>query len=207
MTSGYSTSVTAEAFDAFIDANADLIQAGRKGMANKLLVYLEEGHMWGDEKRRRKAVTEKIYPLVDSVGMNEEEMADLANFLGLNPAKPEIEILKEIGLRFGIDRVCMHGSRKVVTVTKSDPDRERLALALGVLFSAARGFYGRFVAAADIFALPERLGDLTKSKTILPVFGAGHGYSVVEMPTLFGMPLRSSLGLGDAFTGGVIGML
>ncbi len=207
LTSGYSAPLTEGAFDAFIADSADLIAEARKKKGKDLFVHVEECHMWGSEELRRKTVTEKVYPFVDSVGMNEEELADLARFMKLSDKKDETSVLKEIAFRYGIDRVSMHGSRNSLTLTRRDPEKERIALALAVLLSAARGYYGDFVACKDIFALPELLAGIAQEKDVPPFRDAGDGYVVVEMPTLYGMPLRSSIGLGDAFAGGIMGVL
>lgn len=207
LVSGYSTPTTEQAFFAFVDESAELIKAVAGRGSRGRFVHIEECHMWGDEAARRKTVTDRIYPLVDSVGMNEEELADLIAFFGLSEEKSTAENLKEMALRFGIGRVCMHGADTAVTVTREDPDRERTALALAVLLSASRGYYGGFVPADDIFALPERLAGITERKNAPAPRNIGDGYAVVELPTLYGMPLRSSIGLGDAFAGGVMGVL
>lgn len=117
-----------------------------KGANPALVVHLEITSM--PDLRRREAVVEEIVPLVDSVGLNEAELADLAFTLGLprweavreEPAQQvrALELLRALG----VDRVSLHTLGHYLTLSSAPPARVRRSLLFAALLGAVRAQSG-----------------------------------------------------------------
>lgn len=199
---GFSAPRGLEAFHAFVDDCAALLRR-RHGGASSGFVHVEECHHANQPRERRAAIRDRIWPGADSLGMNEAEFADLALFLGLD-ANDMWGSLHAIAVRHNLKRVCLHSAALCRAVTRRDAASERLALGMGVLLASARAYYGGFVDLAAIRAMLEALGPLPASLPVPEPLNLGDGYIGVELPSLRGLPVRSSIGLGDAFTAGTL---
>jgi ADP-dependent phosphofructokinase/glucokinase len=83
-------------------------------------------------------------------------------------------------------------------------EQEILADSLGILLSGAKAHYGRFVGLEELEAFLEAFRSFTQTKRIDSPQPLGNGYRAFSLPTLKGIPIASALGLGDAFTAGLL---
>lgn len=188
-----------------------------RAMRPDLFVHLELGAMPRPALLRR--VVDVFSPLVDSVGLNGDELRDL---LGAS-AKPSNESNEEeaalasrlasFARQIPTPRVSLHSGSCCLTVTAGAPERERDALLVGSLVASTRARTGAFPTVA---ALSESLADCRPhptGQTTIRALGLCDGIGAVETGSLVGVPTplvetpRATVGLGDSFTAGVLAML
>lgn len=191
-------------FHRFVDDCVALIRDYRQANPRGF-IHIEDCYQWLDAAERRRTIAERIWPIVDSVGMNEAEYLDLAEFFGLDASDSYASLLR-LASRHGLKRVCLHTATHCRAVTKYPPEAERRAMALAIVFSSARAYFGGFVERPGLLRLLEETRGISE-KLVLPEAGGAQGYAFIELPTLYGMPVRSSIGLGDAFTAGLMAYL
>jgi ADP-dependent phosphofructokinase/glucokinase len=89
------------------------------------LIHLELGYYQRIAKRDR--VLAAIGPIATSMGMS------LTELIGLVPdTDPVQEKAMRLGDTFGLSRVCIHADEWAMVLTRSDADREREALMMGL---------------------------------------------------------------------------
>ncbi len=169
-------------------------------------VHVEECHHAVQPRERRILIRENIWPRIDSLGMNESEFAVLADFLRLD-AGDVWGSLHAIASRHGLKRACLHTGEVCRTVSRYGFAEECRAVGMGILFASARAHYGRFAQLEDIRLLLDAAEPIAGGLAIPDPKTLGDGYLAIEIPTLRGLPVKSSIGLGDAFTAGIAAFL
>lgn len=193
-------------FHRFVDECANLMLGYCRTNKGSSFIHVEDCYQWDNPRERRLTVAEKIWPLADSLGMNEVEYADLAALFELD--REDVEgSLAAIAQRHGFSRVCLHGASSCRVVSKYPVELERKAIGMAILFSSARAYYGGFVGFDMLARLVEETEAISTAATAPDPVPAGHGYMFIETPTLYGMPVKSSIGLGDAFAAGQVAYL
>lgn len=170
-----------------------------------LLVHLELGAMPRADMLRE--VLGALAPLVSSIGLNEDELRDLARSpreRGPFGWPQRASALLHLGERLPTPRLGLHTRDGCLSLTTGDPAAEERALLFGALAAAARVRLARFptiedcretLAAASIRPLP-----------VVPAI-AGGNRAMVVVPGLAVAPEAASVGLGDTFTGAVLASL
>lgn len=169
-------------------------------------VHFEDCFQWDQAPRRRAALAETIWTRVDSLGMNEVEYRELCDLFGLDAADVHASLL-EMAHRHGLRRVCLHTSAVCRVVTRYPHLDETRAIGLAILFSGARAFYGDFVELDKLAQLIIATRSISENAVVPDPVPLADGYAGLEVPTLKGMPVKSSIGLGDAFTAGLLAYL
>jgi ADP-dependent phosphofructokinase/glucokinase len=173
--------------------------------------------------RKREAIVDEILPLVDSVGVNEAELADLAFLLGL-PRWEEVRrnaiyqlealhLIRAIGLK----RVNMHTLGYYMALSPNPAEEVRGSLLFAALVGAARAMLGASPRPQDLRKVRdipvasrglkemERLGDLLKLKGLdrreLLQEGWCRDESLVVIPTKVVSNPKYTVGLGDTISG------
>ncbi len=121
-------------------------------------IHLEFTSMQREE--RREALVREILPLVDSTGLNEVELAEVAQVLGgPNPQAIQGDIIAQLrAIRalqgLGVARVHLHTLGHYLCATPNDPRGCRTALLFSALVAAGRALRGKAPGPPD---LPEAL--------------------------------------------------
>lgn len=180
------------------------------------IVHLELGKSHRASIRQR--VLEEIVPLVDSLGMNIEEavqlvrdlhMDQLAGSLRENPAL----VCREVRSALGVSRLNIHSPAWTISALALEgpigTETERLALTAGTLLAAARASLGR----------PPTLEELHSIALTMPVHPEGVAFvesfeergwgnmGMVAIPARQVLRPKLTVGLGDAFTAGVLAVI
>jgi ADP-dependent phosphofructokinase/glucokinase len=128
---------------------------------------------------------------ITSLGLNLNEFDALAGQAG-----PLEQRMLAVAEALGLERITVHADPWAASLTRGEPERERLALAVGCLLAATRAATGRpalpaaYPAAARHQAPPA-------CQTALP-----SGWSFVAWPAPFLAAPASTIGLGDTFLAG-----
>lgn len=186
----------------FVTENERLIDEFRKSHPG-CSVCVEEAHYWDKARERIHLVAEHIYPHIDSLGMNRREFETMRSSMDFKTQDP-IQFLYALAREYGLKRVGVHTKEECLVVSAYPFEQEILADSLGILLSGARAHYGRFVGQEELWKLLHIFRGLAQSKEITPPQPLEEGYQVFRIPTLAGMPVISALGLGDAFTAGLL---
>ncbi len=192
-----------------------------KASNSDLVVHLEITSV--PDLRKREAILDDIIPLMDSVGLNETELADLAFLLGL-PRWEEVRRNSVYQLEamhliraLGVKRVNMHTLGYYLSLSPNPVAEVRRALLFAALVGAARAKLGRSPGPKDLqeassTPLAKRgLKELRRLSDLLKLKGVDHreflqeGWceeeSMVAVPTkLVGSP-SYTVGLGDTISG------
>jgi len=187
----------------FVKENQLIIEHFRKAHPFSSSIHLEEGDHWDKEKERREIISSAIYPLVDSLGMNKREFERITFLNNLKNDDP-IQSLYAMACSYGLKRVGVHSSEYCLVVSSYPTEQEMLADGLGILLSAAKAYYGSFIGTDELERFLNLTHDLALSKEVYYPRPLGNGYYAFRIPTLEGIPVSSSLGLGDAFTAGLL---
>ncbi|MCX6089961.1 MAG: ADP-dependent glucokinase/phosphofructokinase [Atribacterota bacterium] len=190
----------------FARENENIIHRYRQAHPGNRSIHVEEGDHWEREEERRSIVFNSMYPLVDSIGMNEKEFSSIMSYHNFSASEPFSGLYGLIH-RYGLKRVNVHTSQSCYVVSSYPVEQELLAIGLGILLSSARAYYGTFVEVDKLEQLIKETKSLSTSRTIPPAQKMSNGYYSLTIPTLQGMKIVSSLGLGDAFTAGVMAYL
>ncbi len=202
LVTGFNSCRAMDDFSLFLDQCAALMDRYHEANPGGF-IHAEECFQWDHPRERRRALAETIWPRSDSLGMNEAEYRDICGQFGLDAADARGSLL-ELARRYGLRRVCRHNSTNCLTVTRYPEVDELRAAGLAVLFSGARAFYGDFTERDGIDGLIRATRDISENAPIPGPVQLDGGYLCIEVPTLKGMPIKSSIGLGDAFTAGLI---
>jgi ADP-dependent phosphofructokinase/glucokinase len=177
-----------------------------------LLVHLELGSM--PEPADVLRTLEVLHPLVDSIGLNVDELRELLSALGTTMAAPGpalVDQLRSLAARYPVPRWSLHTREVCLTLTERDAMAERDALLFGSLVAATRSHTGTFPAFGDLETTLATAG--VNSAGLAPLgaleiaadgFGAN---GLVATPGLRVEGAAASVGLGDSFTAGVLAML
>lgn len=206
LVTGFNSPRTNDDFDRFIDDCVAVIGSFRRGGNAGRFVHVEDCHCWDDSDERRKSVAARVLPLADSYGMNEAEYRWEAESFGQNPDDVRGTLLA-FARRFGLRRVCLHHADRNHLVTNYSPREETRAMGLAVLLASARGYYADFADPDELHELVQATRVLSQVRDILICPDIGDGYHHIQFPTLKGIPMKSTAGLGDAFAAGLVACL
>lgn len=192
-----------------------------KGANPSLVVHLEITSM--PDLRKREAVLQEIVPLVDSLGANEAELADLAFVLGLPRweavrKEPHQQVRALQLLRaLGPDRVHLHTQGHYMVLSSTPPPRVRRSLLFAALAGAARAQSGASPRPEDLKAVAEvplaagglraldavadALGLRGKARRVLREDGWVEEENLVMVPSRLVSRPAFTVGLGDIISG------
>ncbi|MFQ6012810.1 MAG: ADP-dependent glucokinase/phosphofructokinase [Thermoplasmata archaeon] len=195
-----------------------------KGANPKLAVHLEMTST--PDLRKREAILDEIVPLLDSLSVNEAELADLAFLLGLpdwqavrrDPAR-QLEALHLLRA-LGVPRVNMHTLGYYVALSPHPVERVRHALLFAALVGAGRALLGRSPGPAAIpqalavplagrgfaavVALAEGMGLAGRARSAFLRDGWRRDENLVIVPTRMVQRPRYTVGLGDTISGAAV---
>lgn len=183
-------------------------------------VHLELGAM--PSPRLLGIILEQLSPAVDSIGLNEDELAAILDMQGMPaPARSNINdtaaALQRLQSRFSVPRLSLHTQHYCLTVSRFDPAIEQQALLYASLVAGSFARRADFASAAGLRqtlaqAMPSATG-LALEQTLTATTRWRNGISrssdvwLVFVPTLAVSHPATTIGLGDSFTGGVLTML
>ena len=175
-----------------------------------LLLHLELGATPDPGLLRR--TVEALGPHVDSVGLNIDELAQVAG--ALPPPEPEArrDLLAAFWNKHPVPRLGLHTRDGCLTLTRRDPEAERDALAFACLVAATRARTGAFPARADLAATldpgfsPVGLAAAERLAGPNGIAPAAGGWLVAVPAPRVPAP-QASVGLGDSFTGALLAAL
>ncbi|MGC8779048.1 MAG: ADP-dependent glucokinase/phosphofructokinase [Candidatus Caldatribacteriaceae bacterium] len=205
LVSGFNSLREIEDLQDFIGENERIIEDFRKHHPG-CSVCVEEAHYWDKAHERIHLVAERIYPHVDSLGMNQREFEAMRSSMDFKTQDP-VEFLYNLCQEYALKRVGMHAKEECLVVSAYPFEQEVLADGLGILLSGAKAYHGRFVGKEELWALLHNFRHLALAKEIVLPKPLGNGYRAFRLPTLKGIPVASTLGLGDAFTAGLLAYL
>ena len=171
------------------------------------IVYFEDAHYHNEEVRR--LCVETLYPCVDILSMNEEELQyTLKEMYGYDVDIDDIYSCID-GVEFLLDKFHI---KKVVIVHTKDyamfvGDSENIdienGLMYGMIMATAKASHGNYGTKEQIRQVLE-LGVSEKGLSNLKkVEERGYGSRVILVPTKYIDKPKYTIGLGDSFTGGV----
>jgi ADP-specific Phosphofructokinase/Glucokinase conserved region len=149
-----------------------------------------------DTPRHCDQVIERLKGAITSLGMSHSE------FTQLMPATSDLaKDMGELGMKLGLDRVCVHADHWAATVTRGDPEEERHALLMGCLLAGTRADHG-------IPACPQSISaQATFTDPPFATFARQGAWSFVSCASPHLAHPKATVGLGDSFTGGCLLML
>lgn len=207
--SGYSQIVDPDRLAARLAETVALLRRWRAARPG-LLLHLELGA--APDPGLIRQTLERLGPHVDSVGLNIDELAQVAG----SPPPPEPEdrrdLLAAIWREHPVPRLGLHTRDGCLTLTRRDPERERDALAFAGLVAATRARTGAFPTRADLAATLDpgfSLAGLADAERLAGPGGiapAAGGWLVAAPAPRVPAP-RASVGLGDSFTGALLAAL
>lgn len=171
------------------------------------IVYYEDAHY--HDKKIRKSVLEELCPVVDIMGMNEEELAyTLHEMYGIQSDDDDIisyiegalELMNRLSVRKGV--VIHTKDYSMYVGKKTDADIESGLMFGNILATAkaANGWYGTKEQIKEI------LKNEMSSKGLLfrkQVLNSRYASEVTLVPTRYIEKPKYTIGLGDAFVGGL----
>ena len=171
------------------------------------IVYFEDAHYHNEEVRR--LCVETLYPCVDILSMNEEELQyTLKEMYGYDVDIDDIYSCID-GVEFLLDK--FHIKKGVIVHTKDYAmfvgDSENIdienGLMYGMIMATAKASHGNYGTKEQIRQVLE-LGVSEKGLSNLKkVEERGYGSRVILVPTKYIDKPNYTIGLGDSFTGGV----
>jgi ADP-dependent phosphofructokinase/glucokinase len=190
----------------------------------KLAVHLEMTST--PDLRKREAILDQIIPLLDSLSVNEAELADLAFLLGL----PHWESVREDPGRqlealhllraLGVPRVNMHTLGYYLTLSAHPVERVRRAHIFSALVATGRALRGRSPEPQDIphslevplaeqgmaamETLAKEMGLTGRLRSALLEDGWEREEELVVVPTRMVDEPRYTVGLGDTISGAAV---
>ena len=171
------------------------------------IVYFEDAHYHNEEVRR--LCVETLYPCVDILSMNEEELQyTLKEMYGYDVDIDDIYSCID-GVEFLLDK--FHIKKGVIVHTKDYAmfvgDSENIdienGLMYGMIMATAKASHGNYGTKEQIRQVLE-VGVSEKGLSNLKkVEERGYGSRVILVPTKYIDKPKYTIGLGDSFTGGV----
>jgi ADP-specific phosphofructokinase/glucokinase len=149
-----------------------------------------------DTPSHRDRVVERLKGAITSLGMSHSE------FIQLMPETPDLaKDMRALGMKLGLDRVCVHADHWAASITRDDPERERNALLMGCLLAGTRAAHG-------VPAYPETIAErATFTDPPFPTLERHGAWSLVSCASPHLAHPKATVGLGDSFTGGCLLML
>ena len=175
----------------------------------QMVFYLEGAFYLNPEVK--SAVMGRLGPLVDVVGMNEEELAEalaqLGQKTGLDGAQQVLEGIRLYRERFGLRGIVLHTKDYALYYGKplEGIDMEQ-GLTLGNLMAATRARTGRYGSLQDCresLALPLSERGKIFTQDFMSLAEQDEEAVSVAVPSRYIEHPRYTIGLGDTFTAGV----
>lgn len=171
------------------------------------IVYFEDAHYHNEEVRR--LCVETLYPCVDILSMNEEELQyTLKEMYGYDVDIDDIYSCID-GVEFLLDKfhikkgVIVHTKDYAMFVGDSGNIDIENGLMYGMIMATAKASHGNYGTKEQIRQVLE-LGVSEKGLSNLKkVEERGYGSRVILVPTKYIDKPKYTIGLGDSFTGGV----
>ena len=171
------------------------------------IVYFEDAHYHNEEVRR--LCVETLYPCVDILSMNEEELQyTLKEMYGYDVDIDDIYSCID-GVEFLLDKfhikkgVIVHTKDYAMFVGNSENIDIENGLMYGMIMATAKASHGNYGTKEQIRQVLE-LGVSEKGLSNLKkVEERGYGSRVILVPTKYIDKPKYTIGLGDSFTGGV----
>ncbi len=195
-----------------------------KAVNPSLKVHLEVTSV--PDLRKREAIVEQILPLVDSLGLNETELADLAFLLGLPDWERvrddpilQLEAMK-IMAALGVRRVHMHTLGYYLCLSPNPAEAVRSGLLFASLIGSVRASTGQVRGPKDLSKakrlpvaergfgelakLCDQLGLKGRARRELEEEGWCRDEDLVAIPTKLVTGPKYTVGLGDVISGASI---
>jgi len=204
-------------FDAIVDMavlreRLDILTAHLEVMRQNhptTVFYLEGAFYMNPEIKRH--LMRRLSPMMDIVGMNEEELAEQVQDLG-----ESIDLTDPRQVLHGLDKLrCVYGMRGIVLHTKDyalyygknvhGHDLEA-GLTIGNLMAATRarlGKYGTVQDCRDTLMLPVSAAGVAFAEKMLDAVELPKEEQLLIVPSRYMEHPRYTIGLGDTFTAGV----
>ncbi|MEM7112820.1 MAG: ADP-dependent glucokinase/phosphofructokinase [Chloroflexota bacterium] len=184
---------------------------------SQALIHLELGEC--NFPQIRQHINSGLLPYVNSLGLNESELLDLATDLGFSLAHHEditavINFCHAVVKQHNLQRINVHTASYSLAVSQLDPILEQQALMFGNLTAAFRATHAGLGTLAELEAFLPVL-DLNPKKILLregvDVWERENGrfatYNTIFCPT-FALPTqRQSIGLGDSYMAATLAVL
>ncbi len=172
--------------------------------------YLEEAFYLNPEIRQR--LMHRLSPMMDIVGMNEEELADQIRELGgtadLTDARQVLSALDRMRRVYGMPGIVLHTKDYALYYGKDIPGcNPEEGLAMGNLMAATRarlGKYGTAEECRDTLLLPVSKAGAAFAEKLPDPAALSKEDRLYFMPSLYMEHPRYTIGLGDTFTAGVL---
>lgn len=204
-------------FDAILDMDVakerlDTLTAHLEVMRKKhpSTVYYLEGAFYMNPEVKR-CFLRRLSPMMDIVGMNEEELAeqiqDLGGSVDLTDAKQVLQSLDKLRSYFGMRGIVLHTKDYALYYGKAvDGCDLREGLVMGNLMATTRarlGKYGTVAECRDTLQLPLSETGVAFAEKLLTVATLPEGEQLFIVPSRYMEHPRYTIGLGDTFTAGV----
>ena len=206
--------VPGEAVQAKTAVNQAVAQLQKLPRREQALIHLELGEC--NFPQIRQHINSKLLPYVNSLGLNESELVDLATDLGFPLRHHEaitavIAFCHAVVQQHNLRRINVHTASYSLAVSQLDPALEKEALMFGNLTAAFRATYASLGTLAQLEAfLPQLrlnpIGVLLREETKAWERETGQ-YHTIFCPT-FALPVqRQSIGLGDSYMAATLAVL
>ena len=173
------------------------------------IFYLEGAFYLNPEIKRQ--LMRRLCPMMDIVGMNEEELAeqlqDLGDRIDLSDAWQVLSGLNKLRSVYGMQGVVLHTKDYALYYGKDIPGHDlEEGLTLGNVMAATRarlGKYGTIEECRSTLLLPISEAGATFAEQMLRVAVLPKGEQLIIVPSRYMEHPRYTIGLGDTFTAGV----
>ncbi len=170
------------------------------------VVYFEDGHY--HDKAVKQTVMESLYPLVDIMSMNEDELAYTMNIYGRSVQIDDIFSCAE-GLAFLRDLfkirrgVIVHTKDYAMFFGDSGGLEIEKGMVYGTLMATARAEFGVYGSDREIRETLKHPLNETGVRNMERIAASALKDQVVIVPTFYLDHANYTIGLGDSFTGGM----
>jgi ADP-dependent phosphofructokinase/glucokinase len=178
-----------------------------------IAIHLELGAM--SDPADLAFLIETIGPKIDSIGLNFEELSDLARHWSLPVPEHPVgiaRILEVIAMKGRVQSAVVHAASFALSFAHTEPGNERAALLVAAAVASTRAAYGCYPEVSDLERIVESHRPHPAGLQLLRQIEAPEGvvrYAegwLVAVPTIkVGEPVVN-VGLGDCFTAGLLAM-
>jgi ADP-dependent phosphofructokinase/glucokinase len=197
--SGYNAVETNQHLESLLDETIVLLESFGQ---NCPPVHLELASIYSIEAQNR--IISKLNAHVQSIGLNEDELADLMGLKeGLLALSDDqiIETLLKAYQSFHVPVLILHTRQFAAVVTEHNSLAWERALQNGIELAAAKAFTGRFCSAEEIAEVVSRLPFHTRGLQLLKSVG---DHDMIRIVPALEAPAATTVGLGDTFTAGLL---
>lgn len=198
-------------FDYYLNINTQSLQK-MKNANKKLRIHFELVSI--PNKERRKKIVEKIFPVVDFVGMDDVELNQVyelyfESHINENDIKSVLDFLVFLIEKFKLKGIQLHTYYYMVFVTKENVEKNEIenALNFGNLLAVTRAVFGDVSSLEEIEKVekvikPNNIGLKIKEK-IEKLSKNFKDYLITSFPTRIVVNPRITVGLGDSLSSGI----